>query len=51
MSRELGPLHDQLDYRVSRLTSGLSDNTLPDLLLRAEGHAAELNESAAILDG
>ncbi|XP_048106035.1 laminin subunit alpha-2 isoform X4 [Alosa alosa] len=51
MSRELTPLHDQLDYRVGRLTSGLSDNTLPDLLLRAEGHAAQLNESAAILDG
>ncbi|XP_063079841.1 laminin subunit alpha-2 [Engraulis encrasicolus] len=51
MSRELGPLHDQLDYKVSRLTDGLSDNTLPELLLRAEDHAAQLNESAAILDG
>ncbi|XP_036405402.1 laminin subunit alpha-2 isoform X1 [Megalops cyprinoides] len=50
MERELGPLHDQLDYKVSRLAKGLMDKTLPDLLLQAESHAAQLNESSAILD-
>uniref|UniRef100_A0AAR2JGC3 Basement membrane-specific heparan sulfate proteoglycan core protein n=1 Tax=Pygocentrus nattereri TaxID=42514 RepID=A0AAR2JGC3_PYGNA len=50
MERELGPLHDQLDYKVGRLAKGLEDNTLPDLLLRAEDHAAQLNDSANILD-
>ncbi|XP_030638763.1 laminin subunit alpha-2 [Chanos chanos] len=50
MDRELGPLQDQLDYKVSRLSRGLDDNTLPELLIRAETHAAELNESATILD-
>ncbi|XP_072533209.1 laminin subunit alpha-2 isoform X2 [Salminus brasiliensis] len=50
MERKLGPLHDQLDYKVGRLSRGLEDNTLPDLLLRAEGHAGQLNESASILD-
>uniref|UniRef100_A0A8B9LNT4 Basement membrane-specific heparan sulfate proteoglycan core protein n=1 Tax=Astyanax mexicanus TaxID=7994 RepID=A0A8B9LNT4_ASTMX len=50
MERELGPLHDQLDYKVGRLSRGLEDNTLPDLLLRAEDHAGQLNESATILD-
>ncbi|XP_071006528.1 laminin subunit alpha-2 isoform X1 [Oncorhynchus clarkii lewisi] len=50
MEHELGPLHEQLDYRVSRLTQGLSGNTLTDLLQDAGNHAAELNESSNILD-
>uniref|UniRef100_A0AAY4DW82 Basement membrane-specific heparan sulfate proteoglycan core protein n=1 Tax=Denticeps clupeoides TaxID=299321 RepID=A0AAY4DW82_9TELE len=50
MGRELTPLHDQLDYKVNRLTQGLSGDTLPGLLLRAEDHASQLNKSATILD-
>ncbi|KAJ8385914.1 hypothetical protein AAFF_G00178760 [Aldrovandia affinis] len=50
MNRELGPLHDQLDYKVSRLSKGLNQKTLPDLLQTAENHAAQLNESSGILD-
>ncbi|KAI1897462.1 hypothetical protein AGOR_G00083530 [Albula goreensis] len=50
MDKELGPLHDQLDYKVSRLSKGLSQKTLPDLLQAAETHAAQLNESSGILD-
>ncbi|KAL0967369.1 hypothetical protein UPYG_G00251370 [Umbra pygmaea] len=50
MERELGPLHEQLDYKVSRLTKALSGNTLNDLLQDAEIHAAQLNESSGILD-
>lgn len=49
MARELGPLHDQLDFKVARLGRGL-DDSIPDLLLRAEDHAGQLNDSAAILD-
>ncbi|KAL0163677.1 hypothetical protein M9458_039430, partial [Cirrhinus mrigala] len=49
MAKELGPLHDQLDFKVARLGRGL-DDSIPDLLLRAEDHAGQLNDSAAILD-
>eukprot|EP00064_Thunnus_orientalis_P005404 superscaffoldBa00000528_g5418 len=51
MGRELGPLHDQLDDKVSRLTNGLSDGGLDDRVHSAEEHAKQLKESAAILDG
>ncbi|KAJ8355964.1 hypothetical protein SKAU_G00187580 [Synaphobranchus kaupii] len=50
MDQQLGPLHDQLDYKVGRLSDGLGQKTLPDLLRMAENHAAELNESSGILD-
>lgn len=50
MQRELGPLHEQLDDRVSHLTSGLGRN-LANRVLDAEEHAQQLNDSAAILDG
>uniref|UniRef100_A0A671SZR7 Basement membrane-specific heparan sulfate proteoglycan core protein n=1 Tax=Sinocyclocheilus anshuiensis TaxID=1608454 RepID=A0A671SZR7_9TELE len=49
MARELGPLQDKLDFKVARLGRGL-DDSIPDLLLRAEDHAGQLNDSAAILD-
>ncbi|XP_074541079.1 laminin subunit alpha-2 [Halichoeres trimaculatus] len=51
MGKELGPLHEQLDDKVSRLTDGLSDGSLANHVLDAEEHAKQLNESAAILDG
>ncbi|XP_049913534.1 laminin subunit alpha-2 isoform X1 [Epinephelus moara] len=50
MGRELGPLHDQLDDRVTHLTDGLSDGGLASHVHDAEERAKELNESAAILD-
>lgn len=49
MARDLGPLHDKLDFKVTQLGRGL-DDSIPDLLLRAEDHAGQLNESAGILD-
>ncbi|XP_077077225.1 laminin subunit alpha-2 isoform X5 [Siphateles boraxobius] len=49
MEEELGPLHDKLDLKVAQLGRGL-DDSVPDLLMRAEDHAGQLNESAAILD-
>ncbi|XP_041661166.1 laminin subunit alpha-2 isoform X8 [Cheilinus undulatus] len=51
MQKELGPLHDQLDEKVGRLTKGLSDGSLANDVSDAEEHAKQLNESAAILDG
>lgn len=51
MGRELGPLHDQLDDKVSRLTDGLGGGGLANHVHDAEEHAKQLNESAAILDG
>ncbi|XP_060740347.1 laminin subunit alpha-2 isoform X3 [Tachysurus vachellii] len=50
MEHKLEPLQDQLDYKVSKLAGVMEDDTLPELLLRAENHAAQLNESASILD-
>ena len=50
MKNELDPLHEQLDYKVGRLAKGLEDNSQRELLLRAEDHAAQLNDSANILD-
>uniref|UniRef100_A0A8C1CBX1 Laminin subunit alpha 2 n=1 Tax=Cyprinus carpio carpio TaxID=630221 RepID=A0A8C1CBX1_CYPCA len=49
MAKELGPLQDELDFKVGRLGRGL-DDSIHDLLLRAEDHAGQLNDSAAILD-
>lgn len=51
MQGELGPLHDQLDDKVTHLTNGLSDGRLDSHVHEAEEHAKQLNESAAILDG
>ena len=51
MERELGPLHDRLETKVAHLTDGLSDGDLADHVGLAEGHAQQLNQSAAILDG
>ncbi|XP_069052056.1 laminin subunit alpha-2 isoform X1 [Lepisosteus oculatus] len=51
IERDLGPLHDQLDYKVSELTKGLKEKNLPELILEAENHAAQLNDSSSILDG
>lgn len=49
MAKELGPLQDELDFKVARLGRGL-DDSIHDLLLRAEDHASQLNDSATILD-
>uniref|UniRef100_A0A7N8XYS2 Laminin subunit alpha-2 n=1 Tax=Mastacembelus armatus TaxID=205130 RepID=A0A7N8XYS2_9TELE len=48
---KLGSLHNQLDDKVSHLTSGLSDGSLANHVYNAEEHAKQLSESAAILDG
>lgn len=51
MEKELGPLGEQLEDKVSHLTDGLGNGRLANHVLEAEDHAKQLNESAAILDG
>nr|XP_054604109.1 laminin subunit alpha-2 isoform X1 [Nothobranchius furzeri] len=51
MSRDLGPLRDQLEDKVQGLTDGLSGDNLAKQVDEAEEHARQLNESAALLDG
>uniref|UniRef100_H3DG70 Laminin subunit alpha 2 n=1 Tax=Tetraodon nigroviridis TaxID=99883 RepID=H3DG70_TETNG len=50
MEKELGPLGDRLEVKVSHLTDGLGNGRLANHVLEAEDHAKQLNESAAILD-
>lgn len=49
MTNQLGPLHNQLDKKVSHLTQGLTVG-LTNHVRDAEEHAQQLNQSAAILD-
>ncbi|MGH0147204.1 UNVERIFIED_CONTAM: hypothetical protein FKN15_055746 [Acipenser sinensis] len=51
IGRNIGPLRAQLKYKVEELTEGLTENNLPELVLQAENHAAQLNDSSSILDG
>ncbi|XP_061668188.1 laminin subunit alpha-2 [Syngnathoides biaculeatus] len=51
MSKDLGPLNEQLHDKVRDLTDGLSGGGLAHRVHAAEDHAQQLNESAAILDG
>lgn len=51
MERELDPLRNRLDHKVSHLTRGLREGSLANHVHDAEEHAKQLNESAAILDG
>lgn len=50
MEKELSPLGDQLEARVSHLSEGLGNGRLANRVLEAEEHAQQLNDSAAILD-
>lgn len=50
MEKELGPLRDHLEDKVSHLTDGLGNGRLANQVLEAEDHAKQLNNSAAILD-
>lgn len=50
MEKELSPLGEQLEDRVSHLADGLGNGRLANRVLEAEEHAQLLNDSAAILD-
>ncbi|KAK7907204.1 hypothetical protein WMY93_015816 [Mugilogobius chulae] len=51
MQAELGPVHQELQDKVSGLTEGLGGGRLASHVTEAEDYAKQLNESAAILDG
>ncbi|XP_048452999.1 laminin subunit alpha-2-like [Rhincodon typus] len=47
----LEPLIGKLKDKMDELAAGIRDEKLPELVLRAEYHAAVLNDSSGILDG
>ncbi|XP_055492345.1 laminin subunit alpha-2 [Leucoraja erinacea] len=47
----LEPLTTELKDKLDELAAGIHDEKLPELVLQAEYHAAELNDSSGILDG
>ncbi|XP_042733401.1 laminin subunit alpha-2 isoform X5 [Lagopus leucura] len=44
-------MSDQLKDKIDDLSQEIQDKMLPEKVLQAENHAAQLNESSAILDG
>ncbi|KAM9241384.1 laminin subunit alpha-2 [Leptosomus discolor] len=48
---KIQPMSDQLKDKIDDLSQEVHDRMLPEKVLQAENHAAQLNESSAILDG
>ncbi|XP_076189692.1 laminin subunit alpha-2 isoform X3 [Aptenodytes patagonicus] len=48
---KIQPMSDQLNDKIDDLSQEIHDRMLPEKVLQAENHAAQLNESSAILDG
>ncbi|KAM6433798.1 laminin subunit alpha-2 [Rhynochetos jubatus] len=48
---KIQPMSDQLKDKIDDLSQEIQDKMLPEKVLQAENHAAQLNESSAILDG
>lgn len=44
-------MSDQLKDKIDDLSQEIQDKMLPEKVLQAENHAAQLNESSAVLDG
>ncbi|KAM6465704.1 laminin subunit alpha-2 isoform 3-T3 [Liasis olivaceus] len=51
IQNEIGPLFDDLKGKINDLSQNIKDKKLPEKVLEAEAHAAQLNDSSAILDG
>ncbi|XP_075453399.1 laminin subunit alpha-2 isoform X2 [Ascaphus truei] len=47
----LTPLAEKLNEKINNLREEIENRELPEQVLQAENHAAQLNESSAILDG
>lgn len=45
------PITDELTNKIDDLDKEIRDKMLREKVLQAESHAAQLNESSAILDG
>uniref|UniRef100_A0A803TQL9 Laminin subunit alpha 2 n=1 Tax=Anolis carolinensis TaxID=28377 RepID=A0A803TQL9_ANOCA len=48
---KISPLSDQLKDKIDDLSQDIKDRKLPEQVLQAESHAAQLNDSSNILDG
>ncbi|NXO52653.1 LAMA2 protein, partial [Aramus guarauna] len=48
---KIQPMSDQLKDKIDDLSQEIRDRMLPEKVLQAENHAAQLNESSAVLDG
>ncbi|XP_060095142.1 laminin subunit alpha-2 isoform X2 [Heteronotia binoei] len=48
---KIGPLSDELKDKIDDLSQDVKDRRLPEKVLEAESHAAQLNDSSAVLDG
>ncbi|NXE48976.1 LAMA2 protein, partial [Casuarius casuarius] len=48
---KIQPMSDQLKDKIDDLSQEIQERMLPEKVLQAESHAAQLNESSAILDG
>uniref|UniRef100_A0A8C0EGH7 Basement membrane-specific heparan sulfate proteoglycan core protein n=1 Tax=Bubo bubo TaxID=30461 RepID=A0A8C0EGH7_BUBBB len=48
---KIQPMSDQLKDKIDDLSQEIHDRMLPEKVLQTENHAAQLNESSAILDG
>ncbi|XP_053879086.1 laminin subunit alpha-2 isoform X6 [Malaclemys terrapin pileata] len=48
---KIQPIADELKDKIDDLAQDIQDRMLPEKVLQAENHAAQLNESSAILDG
>ncbi|XP_054830970.1 laminin subunit alpha-2 [Eublepharis macularius] len=48
---KISPLSDELKDKIDDLSQDIKDRRLPEKVLEAENHAAQLNDSSSILDG
>ncbi|NXA35500.1 LAMA2 protein, partial [Eudromia elegans] len=51
IANKIQPISDQLKDKIDDLSQEMQERMLPEMVLQAESHAAQLNESSAILDG
>ncbi|XP_030909969.2 laminin subunit alpha-2 [Melopsittacus undulatus] len=51
VAENIQSMSDQLNDKINDLSQEIQDKMLPEKVLQAENHAAQLNESSAILDG
>lgn len=48
---KISPLSDELKDKIDDLSQDVKDRRLSEKVMEAENHAAQLNDSSAILDG
>lgn len=48
---KLPPMSEELSDKIDDLSQEIKDRKLAEKVVQAESHAAQLNESSAVLDG